>query len=70
MKQAKREIVILDGTKVVAAAPTILSVSRATDMPAFYAEWFFMSLERGYCRWRNPFNGIVLPVFRQGVKLQ
>lgn len=36
----------------------ILSVSRATDVPAFYSEWFFNSLKRGYCRWRNPFNGI------------
>lgn len=68
MKQAKREIVILDGTKVVAAAPTILSVSRATDMPAFYAEWFFRSLERGYCRWRNPFNGTDIYVSFENVR--
>lgn len=57
MKQERKEIVIKDGTKVEAAAPTILSVSRATDVPAFYSEWFFRSMERGYCRWRNPFNG-------------
>lgn len=57
MKQEKNEIIILDGTKVEATAPMILSVSRATDVPAFYTEWFFNSLSRGYCRWRNPFNG-------------
>lgn len=57
MKQAKREIVILNGTKVEARTHAILSVSRATDVPAFYSEWFFNRLKRGYCRWRNPFNG-------------
>lgn len=57
MKQAKREIVILNGIKVEARTPAILSVSRATDVPAFYSEWFFNRLKRGYCRWRNPFNG-------------
>ncbi|MDE6272795.1 MAG: DUF1848 domain-containing protein [Muribaculaceae bacterium] len=36
----------------------ILSASRATDIPAFYSEWFFDRLEKGYCLWRNPFNGI------------
>ncbi len=46
-----------DGQEVVAMAPTILSVSRATDIPAFYTQWFFNRLAKGYCRWRNPFNG-------------
>lgn len=58
MKQSTKAIIIQDGTKLEAVAPKILSVSRATDVPAFYAEWFFRSLERGYCRWRNPFNGV------------
>lgn len=57
MKQERKEIVIPNGTKTEAAAPAILSVSRATDIPAFYAKWFFHRLEHGYCRWRNPFNG-------------
>ena len=38
-------------------SPYILSVSRATDIPAFYSEWFFNRLKEGYCRWKNPFSG-------------
>ena len=40
-----------------AIAPLILSVSRATDVPAFYMPWFIKRLEEGYVRWVNPFNG-------------
>lgn len=40
-----------------AIAPMIVSASRATDIPAFYADWFFNRLESGYCVWRNPFSG-------------
>lgn len=68
MKQAKREIVILNGTKVEAMTPAILSVSRATDVPAFYSEWFFNRLERGYCRWHNPFNGADIYVSFENVR--
>ncbi|MBK8808073.1 MAG: DUF1848 domain-containing protein [Bacteroidales bacterium] len=42
-----------------AIAPLILSVSRATDIPAFGGEWFLKSLDNGYFRWQNPFNGSV-----------
>lgn len=45
------------GTEVPAQAPLIISASRATDIPAFYADWFFRRLEKGYVRWRNPFSG-------------
>ncbi len=41
---------------VGATAPVIISASRSTDIPAFYAKWFFNRLEAGYCVWRNPFN--------------
>lgn len=41
----------------MAQAPVIISASRATDIPAFYADWFFRRLEKGYVRWRNPFSG-------------
>lgn len=58
MKQRKTRIITQYGTEVDALTPLILSVSRATDVPAFYSEWFFNSLKRGYCRWRNSFNGI------------
>lgn len=34
----------------------ILSVSRRTDIPAFYTDWFFRRLEAGYVCTRNPMN--------------
>ncbi|MCH5220269.1 MAG: DUF1848 domain-containing protein [Muribaculaceae bacterium] len=45
------------GEIVEAHAPVIISASRATDIPAFYADWLFNRLEQGYVRWKNPFNG-------------
>lgn len=46
-----------NGTEVLAQIPLIVSASRATDIPAFYADWFFRRLDNGYLRWRNPFSG-------------
>ena len=37
-------------------SPLILSVSRATDIPALYASWFMERLRQGHCLWANPFN--------------
>ena len=37
-------------------APQIVSCSRSTDIPAFYADWFFHRLKVGYSAWTNPFN--------------
>lgn len=34
----------------------ILSVSRRTDIPAFYSEWFMNRIKDGYVYVRNPFN--------------
>src|ERR1035437_5921447 len=34
----------------------ILSVSRRTDIPAFYAEWFFNRVKEGFVYVRNPMN--------------
>lgn len=34
----------------------ILSVSRRTDIPAFYADWFLQRLREGYVLVRNPMN--------------
>lgn len=34
----------------------ILSVSRRTDIPAFYSDWFFKSLEDGFVLVPNPIN--------------
>ncbi len=48
----------LDGRLVKAQAPIIVSASRSTDIPAFYAEWFFKRFELGYSAWTNPFNGV------------
>jgi DNA repair photolyase len=44
------------GRQVEATAPVIISASRSTDIPAFYAKWFFNRLAKGYCAWYNPFN--------------
>ena len=44
------------GEHVEAIAPVIISASRSTDIPAFYAKWFFNRLAEGYCAWYNPFN--------------
>ena len=37
-----------NGEFVDAQAPVIISASRSTDIPAFYADWFFDRLEKGY----------------------
>lgn len=47
-----------DGRIVSMQAPVIVSASRSTDIPAFYADWFFHRLEKGYSAWTNPFNGV------------
>ena len=47
-----------NGETVQAQAPVIVSASRSTDIPAFYADWFFHRLEKGYSAWTNPFNGV------------
>lgn len=50
--------IIVDGQSIKAQAPLIISASRSTDIPAFYADWFFHRLEKGYSAWTNPFNGV------------
>jgi DNA repair photolyase len=52
----KDKIFLTDGTPVEAICPVIISASRATDIPAFFAEWFFDRLKAGYLVWVNPFN--------------
>ena len=47
-----------NGNIVSMQAPIIVSASRSTDIPAFYADWFFNRLEKGYSAWTNPFNGV------------
>ena len=53
----KVQIVRDNGKVADAQAPVIVSASRSTDIPAFYAEWFFNRLKKGYSAWINPFNG-------------
>lgn len=54
--QPKSIITLKDGQKVEASAPVIISASRSTDIPAFYAKWFINRIKAGYCVWYNPFN--------------
>lgn len=59
MAQWKKNKIKRDnGEWVEAQAPVIVSASRSTDIPAFYADWFFHRLEAGYSAWTNPFNGV------------
>ena len=52
----KIEIIRDNGERVSAIAPVIISASRSTDIPAFFARWFINRLAKGYCVWYNPFN--------------
>lgn len=47
-----------NGEVVPMQMPVIVSASRSTDIPAFYADWFFHRLKVGYSAWTNPFNGV------------
>lgn len=68
MPTDKQTITTSTGERVEAAAPVILSASRSTDIPAFYAKWFFNRLAAGYCVWYNPFNQKPLYVSFKRVK--
>jgi len=57
MKKPEPELLALpDGSSVKATYPVVVSASRATDIPAFFADWFSKRLTAGYCAWVNPFN--------------
>lgn len=58
MASNKIKIINDNGVVVDATAPVIVSASRSTDIPAFYADWFFERLRHGYSVWTNPFNGV------------
>ena len=57
MASDKLSITNDSGQLVPAQAPVIVSASRSTDIPGFYADWFQHRLEKGYSAWTNPFNG-------------
>lgn len=50
------------GEKINAQSPVLVSASRSTDIPAFYADWFVDRWKKGYVKWKNPFNGEYLYV--------
>jgi len=45
-----------DRGPIVMEGSQLVSVSRRTDIPAFYAEWFRHRLERGFADYRHPFT--------------
>lgn len=42
--------------KKMRSKPVIVSVSRRTDIPAFYSDWFIDKIEQGFLYVMNPFN--------------
>jgi len=55
--------------QVEALAPIIISASRSTDIPAFYAKWFINRIKAGYCVWYNPFNQLPMYVAFKNTKV-
>ncbi|MDR2856073.1 MAG: DUF1848 domain-containing protein [Methanomicrobiales archaeon] len=43
-------------SKIHDVHPFIISASRATDIPAFYMDWFFERWKKGYVLWNSPYN--------------
>ena len=52
----KEQLATRRGSVVEAIYPVIVSASRATDIPAFYSEWFLNRLRAGYAKWVSRFN--------------
>lgn len=46
------------GELVSAQATVIVSASRSTNIPTFYADWFVERWKKEYVKWKNPFNGV------------
>ena len=46
----------------------IVSVSRRTDIPAFYSEWFFNRIKEGYVQVKNPMNPKQIKVVSLGAE--
>lgn len=70
MSKKQKNIITLDsGEKVEAQSPIIVSASRSTDIPAFYSDWFFARLFKGYSAWINPFNGVKSFISYQDTRL-
>lgn len=69
MQTEKVTILRDNGETVEAQAPVIISASRSTDIPAFYADWFFNRLEAGYSAWKNPYNNVKSYISYQNTRL-
>ena len=69
MNWDKIKIETQSGEHVQAQAPVIISASRSTDIPAFYADWLMSRVKEGYVEWKNPFNGVPLYVAFQNARL-
>lgn len=69
MQWKKETITLENDTQVEAQAPVIISASRATDIPTFYADWFMSRWEAGYIKWINPFNNQPLYVSFKNVRV-
>jgi hypothetical protein len=69
MSWSKAKIETQSGKFVEAQVPVIISASRATDIPAFYSDWFFGRFKEGYVKWKNPFNGTPSYVSFQNTRL-
>ena len=65
MSWSKIKLTKNDGAIVEAQAPVIISASRSTDIPAFYADWLINRIEEGYVQWKNPFNGVLLFFYKK-----
>lgn len=55
MDSVRKTLVAID-EMIKTISPAIVSASRSTDIPAFYADWFLERLKSGYSIWVNPFN--------------
>lgn len=69
MEKGKPQIKRENGDWVPAQFPVIVSASRSTDIPGFYADWFLHRLKVGYSAWTNPFNGVLSYVSYQNTRL-
>ena len=58
-----------EGKEVTAQCPLIISASRSTDIPAFYADWFVERWKKGYVSWKNPFNFVSMNVSFEKTRL-
>jgi len=54
--RSQEDYILLEGKTVLCNKPQIISVSRRTDIPAFYGEWFMQRVRQGWALTCNPFS--------------